>query len=73
MTVQPSMVNMTKMGAQEWRDALSLRYGLYPPDLPKYCDSCNAKFTICHALNCKRGGLVTAHYNELQDKVIYLA
>ena len=41
------------MGEQEWSDALFLQYGLEPPDLPKYCDGCNAKFTIFHALNCK--------------------
>ena len=28
---------------------------------------------ICHALNCKRGGLVTAHHNKLRDKVTDLA
>ena len=50
LKVQPSTVNGTFLGAQEWRDALFLRYGLEPPDLPKYCDGCNAKFTICYAL-----------------------
>ena len=39
------------VGAQEWRDAAFLRYGLEPPDLPKHCDGCNAKFSICHALD----------------------
>ena len=38
LTVQPSTVNGTKLGAQEWRDALLLWYGLEPPDLPTYCD-----------------------------------
>ena len=61
------------MGAQEWRDALFLQYGLEPPDLPKYYDGCNSKFTICHALDCKRGGLVTVRHNELRDGVPYLA
>ena len=50
ITVQPSTVNGTDLGAQEWRDDLFLLYGLDPPDLPKYCDRCNAKFTISHAL-----------------------
>ena len=44
-------------------------YGLDYPYLPTYSDGCNAKFKICHALNCKRGGLVTARHNELQDRV----
>ena len=52
---------------------LFLRYGLEPPDLPKYYDVCNAIFTICHALDCKRGSLVTARHNELRDGVADLA
>ena len=67
--MQPSTVNGTELGLQEWRDALFLRYSLEPPDVPTYCDGCNAKFTIYHALDCKRGGLVTARHNEIQDGV----
>ena len=59
--------------AQEWSDALFLRYGLELPDLPTYCGSCNSKFTICHAPNCKRGGLITARHNELRDGVAGLS
>ena len=73
LTVQPSTVNGTELGSQEWRDAAFLHYGLEPPDLPKHCDGCNAKFTICHTLDCKRGGLVTARHNELRDGVADLA
>ena len=73
LTVQPFTVNGTDLGAQEWRDALFLRYVLDPPDLPEYCDGCNAKFTFCHALDSKRGGLFTACHNELRDGVADLA
>ena len=66
-------MNGTEVGVQEWSDAIFLRYGLDPPDLLKYRDGCNAKFTICHALDCKRGGLVTAHHNELWDGVADLS
>ena len=55
ITVQPSTVNGTDMGAQEWRNALFLRYSLEPLDLPTYCDGCQAKFSISHALDCKKG------------------
>ena len=51
LTVLPSTVNGTELGAQEWRDALFLRYVLDPPDLPKYCDGCQARFLINHALD----------------------
>ena len=73
LTVQLSTVNGTELGAQGWRDAAYLRYGLEPPDLPKYCDGCNTRFSIYHALNCKRGGLVTARHNEICDGVADMA
>ena len=71
--VQPSTVNGTELGAQEYRDALFLRYGLEPPDLPHYCDGCNATLSICHALEFKQGGLVMARHNNLRDGVADLA
>ena len=58
-----------ELGAQEWRNALFLRYGLKPPDLPTHCDGCQAKFSISHTLDCKKGGLVTARHNEIRDGV----
>ena len=73
LKVQPSTVNGTDLGAQEWHDALFLRYVLDTPDLTTYCDGCNVKFTICHALKCKRGNLVTARHNKLRDGVADLA
>ena len=72
LTVQPSAVNGTELGAQEWRNALFLRHGLEPLDLPTYCDGCQAKFSISHALDLKKCGLVTARHNELRDGVAYL-
>ena len=71
--MQPSTVNGTELGAQEWRDDLFLRYGLEPPYLPTYCDKFQAKFLISHALDCKKGSLVTARHNELRDRVADLA
>ena len=69
LTVLPSTVNGTELGAQEWRDALFLRYGLDPPYLPKYCDGCEARFSISRALDYKKGSLVTARHNEIRDGV----
>ena len=34
-----------------------------------YCDVCQAKVSISHALDCKKGGFVTARHNELRDGV----
>ena len=73
LTVLSSTVNGIELGAQEWRDALFLRYGLDPPDLPTHCNGCEERFTISHALDCNKGGLVTAPHNELRDGVVDLA
>ena len=40
---------------------------------PKYCDGFQARFSISHTLDCKKGGLVTARHNELRDGVVDLA
>ena len=73
ITVLPSTVSGTELGGQKLRDALFLRHGLVPPDLPKYCDKCQARFSISHALDYKKGGLVKARHNELCDGVADLA
>ena len=69
LTVQPSTFNRTELGAQEWRDALFLRYGLDHTDLPTHCTGYQAKLSISQALDCKKGSLVTARHNELRDGV----
>ena len=51
LTVLPSTVNGSELGDQEWRDALFLRYGLDTPELPNYCDGCEARFSISHSLD----------------------
>ena len=71
--MQPSKVNGTDLGAQEWRDALFLRYGLEHLDLPTHCDGCQAKFTISHTLDCKKGGLVMKRHKDLCNGVSELA
>ena len=43
------------LNKQEFRDSLRLRYDLPLADLPSHC-VCGDKFTIGHALSCKRGG-----------------
>ena len=68
-----STINGTELGAQEWRGSLFLRCGIEPPDLPEHCDGCGTAFDISHALDCKKGGLVTARHNDLRDGVADLA
>ncbi len=38
----PSTINGTKLLAQEFCDALFMRYGITPPDLPHTCDGCES-------------------------------
>ena len=71
--VQPSTSNRTEPGSQEWRDFLFLRYVLDPPYLPKFYHGCNNTFSICHALDCNKGGLLTSHHNKICDGVVDLA
>ena len=63
LTVQLSTVNRTELGAQEWQDFLFLQYGVDPPDLPNFCKVSNFSFSICHYLDCKKGGIVTVQHN----------
>ena len=65
LSVLPSTVNGTELSAQEFRDALLMRYGITPPDFPATCDGCEASFTLQHALSCKKGGLVIFRHNEI--------
>ena len=44
LMVQPLTVNRTELGAQEWRDAAFLRYGLEPPELPKHATAATPNF-----------------------------
>ena len=73
LMVQISTVNNTELGAQIWQDTLFLKYFLQPPNLPKLCDRCNATFYIYHSLDGKKGGLFTAHHNDLCDGVADLS
>ena len=66
LTTAPSTDFGTALSALEFRDALRLRFGLTPLDLPQMCDGCpNSRFTVGHALQCKRGGLIRARHEDV--------
>jgi len=67
LSVLPTEINQFQMSAPEFRDALALRYGRTPNNLPSRCDADGEVFDLNHALNCAKGGLVYARHNELRD------
>ena len=72
LTVIPKAINGTILSAEEFRDNLRLRYGFTPEFLPKTCDGCNKAFTITHALNCRKGGLVSLRHSEIANEWAHL-
>ena len=42
---------------QQFRDSLRLHYNLQLADLPSHCE-CGDRFTVSHALSCKKTGFV---------------
>ena len=49
-----------------FRDAMALRYGWVPSQIPSHC-VCGQPFTIQHVLQCPRGGFPSIRHNELRD------
>ena len=50
-----------------FRDSLALRYGRTPTNRSTHYGADGEKFTVCQALNCKKGGLVILRHNKLRD------
>jgi len=73
LSIIPDIVNGMSLSKGAFRDSLRMRYGLELVDLPKKCDGCGAKFSVEHALGCKKGGLVTVRHNEVRDELAYIA
>ena len=73
LSVLPSTVNGTELRSQGWMDLMFLRYVIEPSDLLSHCNSYGVSFLFYHALEFKKGGLITARHNELCDGVANLA
>ena len=49
-----------------FRDAIALRYGWQPINVPSKC-ACGQSFTVEHALSFPMGGFPTIRHNEIRD------
>ena len=66
LTSLPTQVFGFSLRKGAFRDAVALRYGWSPLNVPVYC-ACGTSFTVHHALSCPKGGLPTLRHNEVQD------
>lgn len=54
VSIQPTITNILSLSKDKFHNTMRRRYGLALIDLTKHCDGCSAKFTINHALACKK-------------------
>ena len=54
------------LNRSEFTDAINLRYHRELKGLPEMCP-CSQRFSITHALNCKRGGFVHMRHDNVRD------
>ena len=73
VTVLPLAQYHFDLSPQQFHDALSLRYNRSLMLMPTSCDGCGAAFTLSHALDCRRGGLVIRRHIEIRDPLGDLA
>ena len=73
LSVIPTARYHFDLSAREFRDALAIRYRRPLLGVPSNCDGCGEEFTLVHALDCKRCGLVTQRHNEIRDAIGDLA
>jgi hypothetical protein len=69
LTYTPSAFNHTTLDHYTFRDHFAIRYGTTPVNAQSSCDGCldRPQFDLDHALNCKKGGMVTWRHNAVRD------
>ena len=66
LTTLPLEEENRALNKAEFRDALSLRYGWRPKNLPQKC-ACGGDNSVAHCLDCKLGGYVVMRHNQLRN------
>jgi hypothetical protein len=64
VTARPLHVHSTVLNKGDFRDAIYLRYGWTPPNLPALC-GCRVPFSVQHAMECMLGGFRGLLHNEV--------
>ena len=65
LNVMPIVCHHFDLSPVEFRVALSLRYHRPLLKTPAHCVGCGKEFSFQHALDCKKGELVTQRHNEV--------
>ena len=60
-----------QLNKEEFRDALRLRYNMKLDNLPTYCP-CDKRFSVSHALDCKKGGFIHERHDNIKDTLTKL-
>ena len=71
ISIHPSTANGTELESQEWKYVMFL-CRIEPLNLHLIRDGCRVKFSITHALDCKKYGLLMTCHNELCYRVVDL-
>ena len=66
LTALPLAEHGFALHKRAFHDALALRYGWTPSEMPSTC-TCGSKFTVEHALSCAKGGFPSIRHNEIRD------
>ena len=69
LLISLSTMNGMEIFTQDCRNALFINYGMEPPGPNYCCYGCRDKLSISHTLNCKKGGLVYTHKNDVREGV----
>ena len=71
LSVVPFECNNFDLSAQEFCDALAIKYHKYKPllNLPPKCDGCGATSSLNHFLIYGRGGFAIQHHSEIRHAI----